>query len=258
MEKKVVIVGIGELGGVFARGFLRMGFTVIPVVRSMDITDVASSIQTPELVLLAVAEKDIDQSLKTLPENWRDRAGLLQNELLPAQWQKYHIKNPTVISVWFEKKKGMDTKVLLSTVVYGPQADLIEGALKTLEIPSKILATEQDLLRELVVKNVFVYAINIAGLMVGGTTGQLWENHQPYATDIAKEIIKLQSGLANSTFSETELIDRYYDALKSDPGHKCMGRAAQQRLKRAVEQSRELNIELPQIETIYQQIMAAL
>ncbi len=33
MHKPVVIVGLGEMGSVFARGFLRAGYPVVPVVR---------------------------------------------------------------------------------------------------------------------------------------------------------------------------------------------------------------------------------
>ena len=258
MDKNIVIVGIGELGSVFTRGFLRMGLTVSPVVRGMDMAEVAEKNLNPELVLMAVAEKDIDQTLMDLPNTWKDKTGLLQNELLPEQWEKYSIKNPIVISVWFEKKKGMDTKVLLPSVIHGPQANLMAEALKRLNIPTRILDSEQELLVELVVKNVFVYTINIAGLMVGGTTGQLWEKHQQLAADIAAEIVKLQSKLTGTSLSETEMIDRFAQALNSDPEHKCMGRAAQQRLKRAIQLAGENKLELPHIETINEKILSAL
>jgi hypothetical protein len=36
-----------------------------------------------------------------IPSVWRDRLVLLQNELLPRDWQAQRIPNPTVISVWF-------------------------------------------------------------------------------------------------------------------------------------------------------------
>ena len=258
MDKNVVIVGIGELGSVFARGFLRMGLTVIPVVRGMEVTNVVEKNSTPELALIAVAEKDIDPILSDFPEVWKSRAGLLQNELLPEQWEKHNFEDPTVISVWFEKKKGMDTKVLLPSVIYGPQATLMAEALKYLSIPTRILDNQQALLLELVVKNVFVTTINIAGLMVGGTTGELWEKHRQLSTNIAKEIIQLQNKISGALFSETELIDRFEQALNSDPNHKCMGRAAQHRLKRTVQLASDLKIELPHVETIHEKILSAL
>ena len=83
MKKPIVIVGIGELGGVFARAFLRKGFPVYPVTRRMNISDQADRIPQPELVLVAVAEKDFKTVMATIPDPWRKDIGLLQNELLP-------------------------------------------------------------------------------------------------------------------------------------------------------------------------------
>jgi hypothetical protein len=39
---------------------------------------------------------------------------MMQNELLPRDWAIHDFIDPTVISVWFEKKKGMDSKVLIN------------------------------------------------------------------------------------------------------------------------------------------------
>ena len=44
MNKPVVIIGIGEMGGVFARGFLKSGHPVYPVNRSMDNEQAAEEI----------------------------------------------------------------------------------------------------------------------------------------------------------------------------------------------------------------------
>lgn len=112
MDKAVVIIGIGELAGVFARGFLRNGYPVYPVTREMNISEIAKSSPDPELALVAVAEKDLSEVLRTIPPHWRERIGLLQNELLPGDWEKYDIENPTVISVWFEKKNVRTTRSL--------------------------------------------------------------------------------------------------------------------------------------------------
>jgi len=106
MKKPVVLIGAGEMGGVFARGLLRLGHPVYPLTRAMDMHKTAKDILDPEAVIVAVAESDIHPVLSDIPEAWRDRLVLLQNELLPRDWQKHHLHNPTVISVWFEKKPG--------------------------------------------------------------------------------------------------------------------------------------------------------
>jgi hypothetical protein len=154
MKKPVVIIGLGEIGGVFARGLLRSGYTVVPVNRSDDINQIADQTPDPEAVLLTVAENDLHPALESIPQVWRDRLCLVQNELLPRDWEKHGIKKPTVISVWFEKKPGMDAKPVVSSPVYGPKADLLCMALEVLKIPVEKLNTAEELLFELVRKNI--------------------------------------------------------------------------------------------------------
>jgi prephenate dehydrogenase len=55
MNQPIVIIGIGELGGVFARAFLHAGYPVYPVTRKMDIDEAANNMPDPQLVLVAVA-----------------------------------------------------------------------------------------------------------------------------------------------------------------------------------------------------------
>lgn len=166
MKPPVVIVGIGELGGVFARGFLRLGHPVYPVTRTTLMAAVAEAFPEPELVLIAVAEGDLLPLLDALPATWRGRLGLLQNELLPAHWEG--IPAPTVISVWFEKKPSRDYRVIIPSPVFGPRNDLLAAALARLDIPTRILAEPDELLFELVMKNLYILTTNIAGLRVGG------------------------------------------------------------------------------------------
>ena len=68
MNQPIVIVGIKELGTVFARAFLRNEYPVYPVTRSMNISDQADNIPQPELVLVAVAEKNF----KAVTVKYRD------------------------------------------------------------------------------------------------------------------------------------------------------------------------------------------
>ena len=74
MSKSVVVVGIGEMGSVFARGFLRLGYTVHPVIRDREMQAVCGSVEEPELVLIAVAEADLHDQLKHVPQQWIDKS----------------------------------------------------------------------------------------------------------------------------------------------------------------------------------------
>jgi ketopantoate reductase len=249
MKDPVVILGMGEMGGVFARGFLRVGHPVYPVIRTMDITKAAVTIPEPALVLIAVAEQDLHSVLEKIPAPWAGRIVLLQNELLPRDWEKYQL-SPTVISVWFEKKKGMDAKVVIPSPVFGPRSGLIASALEAIDIPTRILGNADELLFELVVKNLYILTTNICGLKVGGTVSELWKNHETFARSVIREVLALQESLTGKTLDDEALIQAMLIAFEGDPEHKCMGRSAPARLERALMLASEAGIETPELAAI--------
>ena len=128
MKQAVVVIGMGEIGSVLARGFLKIGHPVYPVTRNMDIAKQAQNISNPAAVIVAVGESDLHAMLSSIPKAWQKNLVLIQNELLPRDWQQYDFPVPTVVSVWFEKKKGQDVKVVVSSPIYGPQAPLLFDA----------------------------------------------------------------------------------------------------------------------------------
>ena len=233
MKQPIIVVGMGELGSVFARGFLRLGYPVQGVTRDMDMQQVAEEIPTPTAVLIAVAEKDIEATLQNLPQNWRQDIILLQNELLPKDWQAVQI-TPTVISVWFEKKKGMDSKVVLPSPIYGKHAKLVFNALSKVDLPSFILDSEEELLYELVRKNLYILTTNIAGLEVGGNVDELAKKHSEVMNAVAEDVLSIQDHLTGTTSDQTRLMEGLLEAFSGDPEHGCMGRSAPARLERAL------------------------
>jgi len=243
-SRPVVVLGVGEIGGVFARGFLRCGHPVHPVTRSMDTTQVAMLLQNPLLVLIAVGEDDLQDVLSALPEPWRDRLVLIQNELLPHDWQSHGL-SPTVISVWFEKKRGQDVKIVVPSVVFGPYADETCAALTALEIPCQILGSRQELLFELVRKNLYILVSNLCGLEVGGTVGGLWSQHRELARAVAEEILDIQQTLVETPLDREPLIAAMVVAFEGDPDHKCMGRSAPARLARALANADKAGLPVP-------------
>ena len=242
MKKAIIVIGIGEMGSVFARAFLRIGHPVYPVTRDADMHVAASEIQDPEMIVVAVAEGDLQDVLDKLPDSWRQNTVLLQNELLPRDWASHNLVKPTIISVWFEKKKGQDYKVLIPSPAFGPKAELLKEALGAIDIPCRTLATEDELLHELVLKNVYIITTNVAGLASGGTVSELWLNHQTLARSIANEVIDIQEWLTGKSFARDTLINGMLDAFDGDPQHKCMGRSAPARLQRAIKLADEAGL----------------
>lgn len=250
MNKAAVVIGLGEMGGVFARGLLRLGMTVHPVLRDSDLAEIAENVPNPAIVLLAVGEKDLHPSLEQFPAKWIPQLALLQNELLPRDWKSHSLEVPTVISVWFEKKKGQDYKVLIPSPIFGEKAQILNNALKTLDIPSKIVATEEALLFELVLKNVYILTTNIAGLITKGNVEDLWENHQQLARDVASDVMDIQEVLTGSTFDRDQLIDGMVTAIRGDLNHQCMGRSAPARLANAIANADEAKLAVPTLREI--------
>ena len=250
MKAPVILIGIGEMGSVFARGLLRSGHPVYPVTRNDNLTEAAKQLPSPELVVVAVAENDLHAVLETMPPAWQQRLCLLQNELLPADWQQYGFTRPTVISVWFEKKKGQDVKVLIPSPVLGPAAELLETSLGKLDIPVRILADDSELLFELVLKNVYIVTTNCAGLVTGGTVSELWANHRELAEAVAREVIQIQAALTGQDFQAEALIAGMLEAFKGDPDHRCTGRSAPARLARALQQADAAGLAIPGLREI--------
>ncbi|MBW2466769.1 MAG: hypothetical protein JRF02_05660 [Deltaproteobacteria bacterium] len=251
MKEYIVIIGMGQLASVFAQGFLQCGIPVVPVSRGMDFQKAARDYPEPELVLLAVAEKDFHPAMEKLPAIWKNKLTLLQNELLPRDWQQYGVVDPTAMAVWFEKKKGRAVKVLLPTQIFGPKAGLTNNALQTLDIPVAVLDSPESLEYELVLKNLFVFTINIVGLEKGGTTGVLWTEHRDLTRRVFLEVLKIQEMLIDKHLPQERLLARFTTALNSDPEHTCRGRAAPDRLARLLALADKAKIPVPTLRSIH-------
>ncbi|QSA96647.1 hypothetical protein [Methylococcus sp. EFPC2] len=251
MKKPVVVIGMGEMGDLFARGFLKIGHPVYPLLRGMDAEELAAEIRNPELVLVAVGEHELHSVLEGLPEVWRDRLGLLQNELLPSDWLSRGIADPTVIVVWFDKKKNRPFVNVLPTPLCGPRADLVLRALQAVEVPCFEVPPEA-LLYELARKSLYILTINIVGIVMpsGASVGELWEHHRELAEKVAGEIMDIQAHLMETPLPRARLMAGMLEGFDGDPGHICMGRSAALRLRRALRQAERVGVETPALRRI--------
>jgi hypothetical protein len=252
MNDPIIVIGTGEMSGVFTRGFLKQGYPVFPVTRQMEMTKVARALTAPALVLLAVGENDLHPALEKIPDEWRDCLCLLQNELLPRDWEAHGLQAPTVISVWFEKKKGQDYKVLVPSPVYGGGASIIEAAMASLDIPTWELGSSAELEYELVRKNVYILTTNITGLELppGTNVDVMWRDHQPLAREIANEVMDIQFKLIGKALDREKLIEGMVEGIQGDLQHQCMGRSAPGRLKRNLGFADEFGLVVPKLREI--------
>lgn len=247
---EIVIIGLGQLGRIFAGGLLRAGHPVVPVNRGDDMAACAAGHPGPALVLVAVAENDLDAVLAALPAAWKSRVGLIQNELLPRDWIRHGIADPTVISVWFEKKPGTDARPLLPSPAAGPGAGLLCRALASVELPCREVVAGDALLFELVRKNVYILTTNLAGLKTGGTVAQLWARHEDFARRVADEVMDIQDALTGVAHDRKTLIDGMLEAFAADPDHACTGRSAPARLARALAHADRAGLAVPTLRSL--------
>ncbi|ABL01938.1 conserved hypothetical protein [Candidatus Ruthia magnifica str. Cm (Calyptogena magnifica)] len=251
MKNPIVVLGIGELGSVFSRAFLKNNYPVYPITRQTNIDKLVNTI-SPEFILVCTAEADLQNALQSIPKQWKDRVVMMQNELLPRDWQTHNFINSTVISVWFEKKKGMDSKVLISSPTYGKKAQILIDSLALIDIPAHTLNSEKMLLFELVLKNLYILTTNIAGIAIekGATVNDLHNQYLNLMRDVSSDVLKLQSALTGKSFNERDLEQGMIKAFEGDLTHNCMGRSAPARLKRALELAKVFNLSVPTLEKI--------
>jgi hypothetical protein len=250
MEKIAVMIGLGQLGRVFAGGLLKTGHMVVPVNRGDDPEAVAGQMPDPDLVMISVGENDLHPLLATLPDAWRGKVGLLQNELLPRDWEAHGIADPTVISVWFEKKAGMDAKALLSSPIFGPKAERLAAALAAIGLPARIVSDTDEFLWELVRKNLYILSANIAGLEAGGDVGALWREKRGLLGAVASDVLDVQEWLTGRAFDRDRLMAGLQEAINADLCHACAGRAAPARLKRALHHADAADLAVPALRRI--------
>ncbi|MCL4495173.1 MAG: hypothetical protein M1294_10230 [Firmicutes bacterium] len=250
MSAQAVIVGMGQLGRTLGEGLLLNGITVTPVLRSTAI-DTALN---PQTVILATGEDDLGPALKKVPQNWKERSVvLLQNELLPPQWKEHGISEPTVFVVWFERKQGKPITPLLPSRVYGPQQDVIRSAMDSLAIPCEVTRDETEILTELMIKNAYIWATNIASLEVGRmTTGELYQQHSALVEALVQESVAVQNAVMGESFPVGEVLERVNQALLADTSHNAGGRSAKRRLERFLVQAHKMGVAVPQAQSIAQ------
>lgn len=251
VRQPIIVWGLGEMGGVFARAFLRAGHVVAPVRRGDSPSEVAARVPDPALVMVCVGEGDLAAALGSVPNVWKNTLGLLQNELLPRDWRAADIDDPTVAVVWFEKKPGTDVKVILPTPIAGPRATLVADALMGIGVDATAI-DDAGLVRALVEKNLYILTANIAGLVVGGTVGELLADHRSLVDEVATETLAIQAALAEQVLPRDALLASLYAAFAADPDHKATGRSAPARLSRALEHARRLSVPTPRMRAISQ------
>lgn len=262
MKAPVVIVGMGQLGAVFAEGFLRLGHPVFPVRRGDSFDEFVG--MDPALVVVAVAEDDLGAALGNVPEPWRDRVLLLQNELRPDQWRAASVGDPTIAVIWFEKRPGQPLDEVRKSVVAGPRAALAGRALAAVGVEPIVKsegAEHPEVIHELILKNLYILGLNLTGLSVDGTAGALLTEHAEAFRRVLDDVIALEQALLDSAEPGRIVLDQprlereLVEAIESSPSHGLKGRSAPRRLERSLAHGRTVGIGLEHLEDLGRRIL---
>jgi hypothetical protein len=250
MNQPVVIVGPGQIGSILAQGFLQISFPVYPVTRQMAIPAEAAEIPDPLFVLVAVKEEQLHPVLGEIPGPWRDRLALLQNELLPRDWQEHGLPHPTVLVAWFERRKTGAPDPYYPSPVYGPQAGPLFAALQALNLPAYLLDDPDELLIQLARKNLYILSKNIAGLVEQGTVGEVWAARQGLFREVAEEVFSIQEWLAGARLPHERLMKQLAADIETLPEKPIRGSTAPARLRRAIGYAKRAGLAVPRLHAI--------
>jgi ketopantoate reductase len=261
VNPNIVVVGMGQLGEVFARCFLRAGFTTVPVLRSQSIEGRVD--EGTRLLLLAVGEADLDQALASVPNELLPQVVLLQNELRPASFSsRYQADSkksgPTILVVWFEKKGERPPVVVLPSVLFGPQSELMQQALAKMDLPARRIDGPAELAHELALKNLYILGLNLSGLRGASRAGELLDAGAPFEA-LVDELISLEQAGQRAANWDVELdhqrLRRDLElSIQADPNHGCAGRTAPERLARTLELGEKWGVALPECLLIAAQV----
>lgn len=244
--RDLVVYGLGELGQLYGAAALRAGFRVTPITRASDPTQVLGALSPDVPILVAVGEGALDGVLANLASAHAGSVILLQNELFPSQWRRHGIA-PTVFVPWFLKKRGVPLLVARPTPVYGRHAALVHTLHEGLRIPAATLASEQALHQALVDKYAFILTSNVLGLLRDRTLA-LWLQEDPLRVRaLAAEAAELGARLCESDVDRTETVRVVEEGMRALGAMSARGRTAGERLARALEHARRLDLTVPEL-----------
>lgn len=251
-----LVIGMGELGKVFALGLLKLGITVVPILRTTPGSVLRAHQDTASVCLVCVGSAELPAVLDSAARIYADRLVLVQNDLHPSDWECRGLPLPTIAVVWFEKKPGREPQGLSSTVLFGPHADLLVGALQSQGILAHAEPDRERLTFELALKNLYVLTTNSVGLAVPGDVGTLWHHHRALIERVLDDVLVLESALMEQPLPHQVLRLEFERLVLADPRHAATGRVARERLLGACAASRRMGTSTPALDEIARQLQS--
>jgi ketopantoate reductase len=243
----LVVIGLGELGKVFAQSALSAGLRVTPVRRGDEIAGRLQGLPHETPLLVAVGEDALAKVLDALPIERRDAVILLQNELWPAVWRSRAMQ-PSVVVPWVLQKTGQPRIVVGTSPVFGRHAGLIAALCAGAGLPSELLGDESTLMQALAEKYAFILTINALGALRDDLLGAFLEDEGARIGSLCHEASGLSAALTGVPIDEAKCTSRTRAAMAAMASVRARGRSAHGRVARALAHARNFGLAVPALE----------
>ena len=179
------------------------------------------------------------------------------DEVLPYARTKVQVEHE-VLKACVE---GLDALVATSCAILGPNdykpsrmgltlVDYSHGRLRAYPPGGFDFVAARDLAFELVRKDLYILGSNLAGLAVGGTTGDLCTKHRELVTPILQDVLAIDEARLGAELPRESLIECAFLDFAKDPEHATMGRTAADRLGRTLGRAEKYGVDVPALRRI--------
>ena len=242
-HRAAAVIGLGNLGRLYAGGWLRAGYAVHPIGRRTDARAVLNGLPERTPLLCAVGEASLANAVEAVPPARRGDLIFVQNELFPEDLQRLGTPDATIAVVWTLVKAGFPLILGRRLAVTGPQEEAFAEACAALEHP--VLAGA-PIGWECATKYAFIVAMNALGLLRADTLGA-WLADDPERVE-ALIADACRVALARIGAPETDLARAVAEVAEGVEGFRalpCRGRSSAARVARALNTAETLGIHIP-------------
>jgi hypothetical protein len=243
----LVVIGLGELGKVFAQSALGAGVRVTPIRRQDDMAQRLRGLSPESPLLVAVGEEALLPVLDALPAERRDAVILLQNELWPTVWRSRAME-PSVVLPWALQKPGLSRLVVGTSPVFGRQSALLCTLCAGAGIPSEPLRDELALMQALADKYAFILTINALGAWRDDVLGAFLQSASARVEALCREASALSAVLTGAPIDASRCLSRTLEAMAAMASVSARGRTAKVRVARALAHAHDLGVAVPTLE----------
>jgi hypothetical protein len=229
---EMIVLGVGELGRLFAGAALAEGLHVTPITRGVTPAHVLAGRPPHVPILVAVGEDALERALDSLPAARRDDAVLVQNELWPSVWQSRGFR-PSLMLPWVLQKPGLPRTVVGTTPVFGAHAAMLGALCARLSLPC-VGITEREVPQALADKYTFILVINALGCWRDELLGRFLTDAQPQIAALCQEASALSAALLDAPLDPVRSHRLTLDAMEAMASMRARGRTASLRVDRAL------------------------